>query len=99
MSSTMKETEIDPVCDTPEFANAKERIRNDLEDCGDSIEKIIRDNADLIQDFRFKYQEKLKNIAYSDETLIYEFGEKVLELIDRKLNDQAEEDAEKEILG
>ena len=63
---------------------AKQAARLALEDDVDVIEQVIIDNADLIQDFRFKYLEKLRHMDTFDSynkrpQLNSDFGEKVLD--------------------
>lgn len=77
---TMSATMQDPACGA--------ESREEIEDDSDTIEQVIIDNADLIQDYRFKYIQK-KMAGKNVEVLLAEFGYKILDMIDRKLDDLA----------
>ena len=91
-----RETELEQECETALYASTKENCRAFLEDDADVIEGIIEENADLIQDWRFKYLQK-RRLNKEELMLKAEFAHKVLEMIDRKLDDKAEEATKQEL--
>ncbi len=100
MQKTIPATQTDPACDTPEFVALKESILAELENDSDAVEKVITVNADVIQSHRFEYLNYTSNFhGYYEQmkrdNAAMKFGYDVLELIGRKLEEEAERQAEK----
>jgi len=102
-ATIMPETDVDPACETQEYAMAKESAIDDIENDGDRIINIIRDkeNAAKIQDYRFDFLEMESKIYTHNGRIANkaEFANKVLNLIDDCIENLAIDDARKEILG
>ena len=99
LGETISENETDPACETQEYAVAKENAIKDIEDDGDRIINVIKDNAERIQDFRFDFllQESKVYSAAGRIANKAEFANKVLGLIDDCIENLAIDDAHKEL--
>lgn len=96
----MKNTNVpyDQILTDLKDAMFEQAVNNIIELDSDRVEQVIVDNADILQDYWYKFNEKSKKCAMGEEETLYaELGQKVDELMNRKIDELAEEDCDKAV--